>query len=279
MEWLGSGGARDLELCAAVREVIDELAAHAEVLVSMPFPVSEWRPGDGSDDDRWRALTEIERRSVVSMLAAYDNLITWSEQTVGGPLEVIAWPDAACTADGQPRKLPEVWQKLRESTEYLNAERMRVARFRQEMAFLEKRRVAGHVNETFAAATKDEPVMRAAAADSTVPFVGNDQENRPRDQELQRQRPPLDEVDRIEQKGRDEQHGNRAPLVVVDEHGRRPDRDRVQDAEEHDLDHEPDRAGERRDQSGRQGARPRTRALATRLLTSNGVRAQRSPPP
>ena len=179
VEWLGSGGARDLELCAAVREVIDELAAHAEVLVSMPFPVSEWRPGDGSDDDRWRALTEIERRSVVSMLAAYDNLITWSEQTVGGPVEVIAWPDAACTADGQPRKLPEVWQKLRESTEYLNAERMRVARFRQEMAFLEKRRVAGHVNETFAAATKDEPVMRAAAADSTVPFVGNDQENRP----------------------------------------------------------------------------------------------------
>ena len=79
----------------------------------------------------------------LSMLAAYDNLITWSEQTVGGPREVIAWPDAACTADGQPRKLPEVWQKLRESTEYLNAERMRVARFRQEMAFLEKRRVAG----------------------------------------------------------------------------------------------------------------------------------------
>jgi hypothetical protein len=144
VEWLGSGGgARDLALCAAVREVIDELAVHAEVLVSIPFPVSEWRPGDGSDDDRWRAVTEIERRSVVSMLAAYDNLITWSEQMVGVPAEVIAWPDPACAADGQARKLPEVWQKLRETTEYLNAERMRVARFRQEMAFLEKRRVVG----------------------------------------------------------------------------------------------------------------------------------------
>jgi hypothetical protein len=139
-EWLGSGGgSRDVALCAAVREVIDELTAHAETLVSIPYPVSEWRPGDSSDDDRWRALTEIERRSVLSMLAAYDNLITWSEQLARGPVDMVAWPEAGGSADGQPRKLPEVWQKLRDATDYLNGERTRVARFRQEMAFLEGR--------------------------------------------------------------------------------------------------------------------------------------------
>jgi hypothetical protein len=63
VEWLGTGDkAGDATLCSGVREVLDEVTEHARVLTTVPFPLRDWRPGDGSDDERWRALTEVERR-------------------------------------------------------------------------------------------------------------------------------------------------------------------------------------------------------------------------
>jgi hypothetical protein len=115
--WLGiDDRVPDTALAAAVREVLDELTEHARALTSIPFPLSEWQPGDGPDDERWRALTEVERREVLSLLAGYDNLIAWGEDAARGQ---------------------------RDDVEFLKAERARVSRFRQEMGFLERRRIAG----------------------------------------------------------------------------------------------------------------------------------------
>lgn len=115
VEWLGTDDrGRDLALYAAVREVLDELTEHARVLTSIPFPISEWQPGDGPDDERWRALTEVERREVLSMISGYDNLISWGEQVAQG-----------------------------EAIDDLKAERARIGRFRQDMGFLARRRIAG----------------------------------------------------------------------------------------------------------------------------------------
>jgi len=116
VEWIAAGEhSRDVALCAAVTEILDELTAHAEILTTIPFPISEWQPGDGPDDERWRALTELERREVSSMVSSYEGLITWSESSARG----------------------------REATDYLKAERTRLGRFREEMGFLERRRNAG----------------------------------------------------------------------------------------------------------------------------------------
>ena len=130
VEWLGTGDkARDLGLCAGVRESLDELTEHARILTTVPSPLNEWRPGDGADDERWRALTEVERREVLSMVSGYESLIAWSEGLAngnGGGLQAALAP-----------------HELREATDYLAAERSRVGRFRQEMGFLERRRIAG----------------------------------------------------------------------------------------------------------------------------------------
>jgi len=116
VEWIAAGDrSRDVALCAAVSEILDELTEHAEILTTIPFPISEWQPGDGPDDERWRALTELERREVSSIVSGYEGLITWSESSARG----------------------------REATEYLKAERTRLGRFREEMGFLERRRNAG----------------------------------------------------------------------------------------------------------------------------------------
>jgi hypothetical protein len=124
VEWLDSGDeSRDLTLSAAIREVVDELTEHARVLTSIPSPISDWQPGDGPDDERWRGLTEIERRDVLAIVAGYENLITWSEEMA------------------RRSSLPP--QKLHEALDYLRAERARAGRFRQEMGFLERRRIAG----------------------------------------------------------------------------------------------------------------------------------------
>jgi hypothetical protein len=113
VEWVGGGDrAKDIALCEAVIEVLDELTEHASILTSIPFPISEWQRGDGPDDERWRALTELERREVASMVSGYEGLITWGESTSRG----------------------------REAIDYLKAERTRLGRFRQEMGFLERRR-------------------------------------------------------------------------------------------------------------------------------------------
>jgi hypothetical protein len=116
VEWIAAGdSSRDVALCAAVSEILDELTEHAEILTTIPFPISEWQPGDGPDDERWRALTELERREVSSMVSGYEGLITWGESSARG----------------------------REATDYLKAERTRLGRFREEMGFLERRRNAG----------------------------------------------------------------------------------------------------------------------------------------
>jgi hypothetical protein len=113
VEWIGAADrSKDIALCAAVTEILDELTEHAELLTTIPFPISEWQPGDGPDDERWRALTELERREVASMVSGYEGLITWSEAGARG----------------------------REATDFLKGERTRLGRFRQEMGFLERRR-------------------------------------------------------------------------------------------------------------------------------------------
>jgi hypothetical protein len=122
---------RNVALCAAIRDVLDELAEHARILTMVPLPLNEWRPGDGPQDERWRALTELERREVLSMLSGYANLISWSERMVRG-----ANPSGPVLAESQARHLP---QEMREATEYLKAERVRLDRFRGEMGFLERR--------------------------------------------------------------------------------------------------------------------------------------------
>jgi hypothetical protein len=113
----------DPGLRAAIRELIDELTEQARVLTSIPAPISEWQPGDTSDDERWRGLTEIERREVLAIVSGYENLIAWGEEFARRP--------------GLPP------QKIHEACEYLRAERARLGRFRQEMGFLERRRFAG----------------------------------------------------------------------------------------------------------------------------------------
>ena|SRR5258705_2899324 len=103
-------------LCGAVRDVLDQLAIHARVLTTVPFPLKEWRPGDSPDDERWRALTEVERREMLSLVAAHENLIGILEREVLQGVEV-------------------------ETHELLRVERARLARFRQEMPFLDRRRI------------------------------------------------------------------------------------------------------------------------------------------
>jgi len=113
VEWAGSGDhPREVALFMAVSEILDELTEHAEILTTIPFPLSEWQRGDGPDDERWRALTELERREVSSMVSGYESLIAWSESAA----------------------------RTRDATDYLKAERTRLGRFRQEMGFLERRR-------------------------------------------------------------------------------------------------------------------------------------------
>ena len=107
----------------AICELVDELTEHARVLTSIPSPISEWQPGDGPDDERWRGLTEIERREVLAIVSGYENLIGWGEEIAR-----------------RPGMSP---QKIHEACEYLRAERARIERFRQEMGFLERRRFAG----------------------------------------------------------------------------------------------------------------------------------------
>jgi hypothetical protein len=133
--------AADVVLRAAVKEMVDELRDHASVLMSAPFPISEWRTGDGPDDERWRALTEIERRELLALIAEYEKLIAWSE--------------TACAADTGERAalgggpnvtfLPSAGRRAalngpRAASDYLDDCRAQLARFRKELTFLERRR-------------------------------------------------------------------------------------------------------------------------------------------
>jgi hypothetical protein len=119
-DWMdASDKGRNIALCAAIRDVLDELTEHARVLTLIPVPLNEWRLGDGSQDERWRALTDLERREVLSLMSGYESLISWSEGIVQGRNQS---------------------QEMREAPEFLKAERTRLDRFRGDMSFLERRR-------------------------------------------------------------------------------------------------------------------------------------------
>ncbi len=137
-EWLGTGDrATDLVLCAGIREVLEELTEDARILTTVPFPLMEWRPGDGPDDERWRALTEVERRELLSIVSGYEKLISWGERVTRHGIDPAESSEPASgTAVGHPRLLS---RDLDQAPEYLNAERARVLRFREEMGFLERR--------------------------------------------------------------------------------------------------------------------------------------------
>jgi hypothetical protein len=139
VEWLSTGdGTQSMALCSAIREVLDELIGHAKALTAVPLPLSEWRPGDKSDDERWRALTELERREVMSLLSSYENLVSWVEGVTrrapafAGPGELNPW--------GIDIHATEPLKEAREGVEYVKAERARIERFRHEMGFLDRRR-------------------------------------------------------------------------------------------------------------------------------------------
>jgi hypothetical protein len=119
-EWSGAG-ASNTGLRDAIKEVIDELTDHAGILMSAPFPISEWRSGDGPDDERWRALTEMERRELLALVTRYEDLIAWSE-----------------VASSRPVGAPQTYD-----ADYLQTQRVQLTRFRKEVTFLERRRKLG----------------------------------------------------------------------------------------------------------------------------------------
>jgi hypothetical protein len=141
VEWFtGSDDVDAPALCTAVQEVLDDLVEQARVLTTVPFPLKEWRVGDGPNDERWRALTEVERREIMSLLAAYETLITWAD---GQSLQPIDVPELHETMNAEVvmvRRRP--LRDVNEVGDYLKAERARIARFRRDMAFLERRQIA-----------------------------------------------------------------------------------------------------------------------------------------
>ena len=126
------GDARSL--CFGVREVLNQLAEEARILTGVPLPIGHWRPGDTADDERWRALTEIERREITSLLAGYETLIALVERETSHGLELTERADAA----GDVRR--RSFRNTSEAREILQVERARLARFRQDMDFLDRRR-------------------------------------------------------------------------------------------------------------------------------------------
>lgn len=128
---------REASFGAAVREVLDELTEHARLVSLAPFPISEWRPGDSSDDERWRALTEVERREVRALVAGYERLIAWAEEATRCQLELSALVAVSGSAAGQLPVSPE--HGTSSAVDYLKAERVRLGRFRQELSFVLRR--------------------------------------------------------------------------------------------------------------------------------------------
>jgi hypothetical protein len=121
-------------LCYGIREVLDRLAEEARVLTTVPLPIGHWRPGDGADDERWRALTEVERRELSSLIAGYESLIALVERETAPGLELAERPDGS----GDVRR--RSFRNGVEAREILQVERARLSRFRQEMGFLDRRR-------------------------------------------------------------------------------------------------------------------------------------------
>jgi hypothetical protein len=140
VEWPATDdGEGDAALSAAIREVLDELTEHARILTSIPFPISEWQPGDGPDDQRWRSLTEIERREVLSMIAGYDHLISWTEDVTRDQVELASLVTLGTGDPVGAGTLPRSVRVPRDAAEFLKAERARIERIRHDLRFLEKR--------------------------------------------------------------------------------------------------------------------------------------------
>ena len=126
-------------LTAAIREILDGLAEDAHTLTPIPSPLSQWRPGDAAGDDRWRPLTEIERRDVLALVASCEYLVSWGESFT----QWVAGANAqALTGTTGLRLAAPVAPEITEAAELLQAERTRLNRFRHEMGFLERRRHA-----------------------------------------------------------------------------------------------------------------------------------------
>jgi hypothetical protein len=141
--WLASADkSRSQALTAAIREILDGLTEDAHTLTTIPSPLSQWRPGDAAGDERWRPLTEIERRDVLALVASCDHLISWGESFT----EWVAGASApALTGTIGPRlaaPLAPLAPEIGEATELLKAERARLNRLQHEMGFLERRRHA-----------------------------------------------------------------------------------------------------------------------------------------
>jgi hypothetical protein len=142
VEWLGTGDkSRDSALCAGIGELLDELMEHVKILAAIPFPLSEWRPGDGPDDERWRALTEIERREILAMVSGYERLISWGEDISHSAADVAG--QAGRSGAGPALLSAGTSRELGDTVDDLKAARAHVERFRQDMRFLERRRVTG----------------------------------------------------------------------------------------------------------------------------------------
>ena len=58
-----------------VRDMLAELAEDARIMSAVPVPFSEWRSGDGQNDERWRTISQLERREVRQLVRAYEELI------------------------------------------------------------------------------------------------------------------------------------------------------------------------------------------------------------
>ena len=128
---------RSEALTAAIREILDGLAEDAQTLTTVPPPLSQWRPGDAAGDERWRPLTELERRDVLALVASCEHLVSWGEsftQWVSGARGL------ALTGTTGPRLATPVPAEIDEAGEMLKAERARLDRLRHEMGFLERRR-------------------------------------------------------------------------------------------------------------------------------------------
>ena len=139
-DWIGDDEhARNTALRAAIKEILDDLGEHAGILMSTPFPIAEWRPGDPPDDERWRALTEIERRELLALMGEYADLITWSETSWAalnqGERAAAGGQSVAFHPAGRP-----VGPHIHNALDYLQAHRTQLERFRKELAFLERRR-------------------------------------------------------------------------------------------------------------------------------------------
>ena len=137
VEWLATGvNSRDLALCTGVRELLEDLSKHAQILTLAPFPISDWRPGDSADDARWRGLTEIEVREVLAMLSNYETLVSWAEKLTGAPAE-FGGRSASDNAVAifQARNSASL---SHESADYIKSQRAQIERFRRELGFLEK---------------------------------------------------------------------------------------------------------------------------------------------